>query len=124
MVIRTIVIAAFALAGTTVAVHGCAHHACDHNCDTKHETHHGHADNSHNGHAGEAHNAANVTEHVDQVFAALDADGDKVLSREEVTGHRLGSHFEEADADADGHITYEEMIAFGGRMHGVTDTAP
>jgi hypothetical protein len=95
---------------------GCAHHAgCGH-----HDGCTGHQD-EHHGHAGEEHNAANVTEHVDAVFAELDADGDKALSRDEVTGHRLEARFTEVDADGDGHISYDEMTTFGRRMHGQAD---
>jgi len=70
---------------------------------------------------GEGHTAMNMQEHVDGLFAKMDKNSDRMLSKEEVGEHHLAKKFDMADADADGQISYDEMIAFGTKMHAMME---
>lgn len=88
-------------------------HVCGPTCGCK-----GHGDkHAAEGHAKMGHTAENMKEHVDGLFAKLDTDSDRALTKEEVGEHHLSGKFDMADADADGKISYDEMIAFGTKMH-------
>ena len=124
---RTMILAAFAL-----ALVSCAHskgdvkpdsaasgeHSCGPDCTScgGHGEKHG-ADHAKKDGSGVGHTAENMKEHVDGLFAKLDGDSDKALTLEEVGEHHLSGKFAQADADADGKISYDEMIAFGTKMH-------
>jgi len=55
----------------------------------------------------------------EQMFARLDKNGDGVITRDEVAGRaRLEQRFDELDADKNGQLTKEEMMAAHPRSKG------
>jgi Ca2+-binding EF-hand superfamily protein len=59
-----------------------------------------------------------IHEHIAQMFAAHDADGDGTLAKAEVGANPfLSGHFDEVDLDSDGQLTQDEAKQFASDLH-------